>query len=190
VTEGNDNKKLSSFDIDSIAKRGNLRYALDLALEAIKSGIFETDLYLIAADMAFRLGDLDKAEQLTNRLLIQDPEHVRGWLLFGEIYDRKKDIIRASHARQMAETLFPALAKVNGESAYFFEEDNCENKDKSDKMPEEGLNFDTITYADICARQGYYNKALKIYQDHLKKKPDDEELKKKIAGIEKRLGDD
>ena len=34
------------------------------------------------------------------------------------------------------------------------------------------------------------NKALKIYQDHLKKNPDNEELKKKIDSIRKRLGND
>jgi len=186
----NNSKKLSSFEIDAISKRGNLRHALDLALEVIKEGVFDTDLYLIAADMAFRLGDLDKAEQLTNRLLILDPEHIKGWLLFGEIYTKKDDIIRASHSRQMAETLFPALARVDGESVFSFEEGNYQNKAKKDKTPKERINFDTITYADICARQGYYNKALKIYQDHLKRNPDDEELKKKIADIEKRIGDD
>jgi tetratricopeptide (TPR) repeat protein len=186
----NNNKKLSSFDIDEISKRGNLRHALDLALEAIKEGVFETDLYLVAADMAFRLGDLDKAEQLTNRLLVLDPEHVKGWLLFGEIYTKKNDIIRAGHTRQMAETLFPALAKVDVESERSSDEENCDDGDKKDRPPREGLSFDTITYADICARQGYYNKALKIYQDHLKKNPDNEELKKKIADIEKRIGDD
>jgi hypothetical protein len=90
----------------------------------------------------------------------------------------------------MAETLFPALAKIDSEAARLPDEKNREDEDKKDRPPREGLNFDTITYADICARQGYYNKALKIYQDHLKKNPDNEELKKKIADIEKRIGDD
>ncbi|UCE67909.1 MAG: tetratricopeptide repeat protein [Candidatus Zixiibacteriota bacterium] len=186
--ERDDKSQISPFDIDAISRRGNLRDALNLALEEIKSGSLEIDLYFIAASIAFRLGDLGKAEQLTNRLLVLDPEHVRGWLLFGEIYARKNDIVRAAHARQMAETLFPALAKIDNESVYFFEE--VENENKSVKEPKESLNFDTVTYADICARQGYYNKALKIYQDHLRKNPDNEELKKKIADIEKRLKND
>ncbi len=180
--------QISAFGVDSISRRGNLRDALDLALEEIKSGSFESDLYFIAASIAFRLGDLEKAEQLTNKLLALDPQHVKGWLLFGEIYTRKNDIVRATHAHQMAETLFPALTKIGDESVYFFKK--VEKENKNNKEPKESLNFDTVTYADICARQGYYNKALKIYQDNLRKNPDDEELKKKIADIEKRLKDD
>jgi tetratricopeptide (TPR) repeat protein len=179
--------KISAFDIDLISRRGNLRQALDLALEAIKKGVVETDLFFIAADMAFQLGDLDKAEQLANTLLVLDPEHVKGWVLFGEIYTRKNDIIRASHARQMAINLFPALAGSGKESADFFDMDINSIKIVNNQKSKANLNFDTITYADICASQGYYNKALKIYQDHLRKNPDDEELKKKIADIEKRL---
>jgi len=183
----NNDTKMSAYDIDLISRRGNLRQALTLALEAIKKGVVETDLFFIAADMAFQLGDLDKAEQLTNTLLVMDPEHLKGWVLFGEIYSNRNDIIRASHARQMAMTLFPALTGADKESSDFFSMDIKDIKVTGRDRPAEKLDFDTITYADICASQGYFNKALKIYQDHLKKSPDDEELKKKIADIEKRL---
>jgi len=186
-TKKDNNNRTSAFDIDLISRRGNLRQALDLALEAIKKGVLETDLYFIAADMAFQLGDLDKAEQLANTLLVLDPEHVKGWVLFGDIYTRKNDIIRANHARQMALTLFPGLGGFSGEEDDFFKMDINKVKIVINRKPEEKISFDTITYADICARQGYYNKALKIYHDHLKRNPDDSELKKKIADIEKRL---
>jgi len=158
-----------------------------MALEAIKKGVAETDLFFIAADMAFQLGDLDKAEQLANTLLVMDPEHLKGWVLFGEIFSKKNDIIRAGHARQMAKTLYPALTGADKESSDFFSMDNNNIEIAGRDKPVEKLDFDTITYADICASQGYFNKALKIYHDHLKKNPDDEELKKKIADIEKRL---
>jgi len=183
----NDDTKTSAYDIDLISRRGNLRHALDMALEAIKKGVAETDLFFIAADVAFQLGDLDKAEQLANALLVMDPEHLKGWVLFGEIYAKKNDIIRAGHARQMAVNLFPALAEADKENSDFFSMDNNNIKITGPDKKAEKLDFDTITYADICASQGYFNKALKIYQDHLKKNPDDEELKKKIADIEKRL---
>lgn len=186
MNQENDSKS-SAFDIDTISRRGNLRQALDLALEAIKKGVVESDLYFIAADMAFQLGDLEKAEQLANNLLVLDPEHVKGWVLFGEIYTRKNDIIRADHARQMAEILFPAAAGTTNEFDDFFKIDVNAINAADKRKPEESLDLDTITYADICASQGYYNKALKIYHDHLRRNPEDEELKKKIADIEKRL---
>ncbi len=187
MNQDNQQKK-SAYDIDLIARRGDLRQALEMALEAIKSGVYESDLFYVAADMAYQLGDLDKAEQLVNRLLALDPEQVKGWTLFGEISSKKNEIIKANYAYQMAENLFPALASVNRKIVETVYNEKIVNKAAKNKQPEKPLNFETKTFADICAKQGYYNKALKIYHDLLKKDPDSEELKIKIADIEKRLG--
>jgi len=43
----------------------------------------------------------------------------------------------------------------------------------------------TVTLADIFAAQGYAAKALKIYHDVLRRQPHNEEVKRKIAAIEK-----
>ncbi|UCC78382.1 MAG: tetratricopeptide repeat protein [Candidatus Zixiibacteriota bacterium] len=182
--------RIADFTIDPISRQGMLQDALDLALEAIKNGSFETDLYFFAADMAYRTGDIHKAEQLIDRLLALDPDHVEGWTLFGDIHNRINNIAGNLDAHHITETLVPDLTAEEIKTFNFFK--NMDNKSKDGKIeePKESLNFDTITYADICARQGYYNKALKIYQDHLKKNPHDEGLKKKIADIEKRLKDD
>lgn len=182
--------RTTDFSIDSISGRGALRDALNLALEAIKNGCFETDLYFFAADMAYRTGDIYKAEQLIDRLLALDPEHAKGWTLFGDIHNRINNIAGNLNVHHLTETPVPDLTAEEIKTFNFFK--NMDNKSKDGKIeePKESLNFDTITYADICARQGYYNKALKIYQDHLKKNPHDEGLKKKIADIEKRLKDD
>lgn len=180
--------KMSTFDIDMIAKRGGLREALDLALNAIKSGVFESDLFFISAEMAYQLGDLDKAEQLINKLLAIDSEHVRGWTLFGEIMIKKNEIIKANYAYQMAENLFPAIASFNRRIVEAAEKERAiDNKAEKDK-PVKPLNIETRTFADICVKQGYYNKALKIYHDLLEENPESIELKKRIADIEKRLG--
>lgn len=182
--------RIADSAVDSISRRGVLRDALDLALEAIKNGSLEADLYFFAADMAFRTGDILKAEQLLHRLLALDPEHVKGWTLFGEINKRKNNIIETCCDHHMTEVLIPDLTTQDIETSNFLKKMDNENKNGKIEGPKEKLNFDTITYADICARQGYYNKALKIYQDHLRKNPHDEGLKKKIADIEKRLKDD
>lgn len=181
------NKKADAFDIEEISKRGNLKDTLDLLLEAIRTRGFESDLYFAAANMAFRLGDLRKAEQLAGRLLEFDPEHSGAWMLYGEITGKISSIIRPG-AR------FNVLSAADSDSDGLPGPDlgKIESKDvdMSRDGQKESLDFDTITYADICARQGYYNKALKIYQDHLKRNPDNEELRKKIESIRKRLGND
>lgn len=43
----------------------------------------------------------------------------------------------------------------------------------------------TVTLADIFASQGYAAKALKIYQDVLRRQPDNQDVKKKIAALER-----
>ena len=175
---------LTAYEIDAVARRGELRRALDLTLEAIKDGSVESDLYYVAADYSFRLGDLDKALQLVNSLLVCDPQHLGGWHLFGEICIRKNDIVRAGHAERMVETLFPASINRDIDFAdSVLKDNNNQNQNKA----RAGLNFDTLTFADICASQGYYHKALKIYQDHLLKNPDDEITRRKIEDLEKRL---
>ena len=43
----------------------------------------------------------------------------------------------------------------------------------------------TVTLADIFAAQGYSAKALKIYHDVLRRQPDNEDVRRKVAAIEK-----
>jgi tetratricopeptide (TPR) repeat protein len=175
-----DNSDLTTFEIDAIARRGDLQQAMGLAVEMIKKGDPDNELYFVASEIAFQLGDLEKAEQLINSLLVLDPQHLRGWCLFGEICIRKNRIIGADHARRTAETLFPALVSSD---VFPADPDQEGNTNEHVNGRDKSLNFDTLTFADICLSQGYHHKALKIYQDHSKKNPGDEELKKKIADI-------
>ncbi len=110
---------LSAYEIDEIGKRGKVQDALSLALEAIRSGVQDDDLYVIGASLAFQLGDLDKAGQLINALLARDPDHVNGWILFGKIHHAKGDIVRAGQGRSMAENLFPAPRSVPGSFSFY-----------------------------------------------------------------------
>lgn len=183
--EDEGNLDLTAFEIDAIARRGDLQHAFEMALEMINSGAYDDEVYFVASDIAFQLGDLDKAEQLVNSLLVLDPEHLAGWSLFGDICARKNNIIREGHARQMIETLFPAMVNHDPAPAEFI---NVDNNNRNQNNQERNLDFDTLTFADICVTQGYFHKALKIYQDQLKKYPDDRGLQKKIEDIEKKLG--
>ena len=104
-----------------------MRDTLELLLEAIREGNLESDLYFSAANLAFRLGDLEKAEQLSRSLLTIDSENTRGWSLFGEITDKKLKIVNAGDHE-----LIPVLRefsesdsiKVNRELEYEYREND------------------------------------------------------------------
>jgi tetratricopeptide (TPR) repeat protein len=181
---------LTAYGIDRIGRRGLLREALDLALKAIEAGRDDSDLCFVAADTAYRLGDLEKAAQLINRLLTRDPEHVNGWVLFGRIFAARNDLVRAAYGRSQAENLFPALTGMGiFDDLPSGSDSRPRAKDRSSLAAEE-LDFETMTFAEICAQQGYYNKALKIYGDLQKKNPGNEDIKNRVIQLRKRLNRD
>ncbi len=185
--ENNDKKASIAYDIDQIAKNGRLQEALDGALQAIRQGLHEDDLFLVAADMAYQLGDLDKAAQLIDRLLASDPEHINGWILFGQIHRQKQDITRADYGRLQAESLFPGLKEIDFDVNTVKGKMPAFNAVEPKASSAQRIDFDTMTFAEICAGQGYYNKALKIYYDLLEKDPQNMDLKRRIEELNKRL---
>ncbi len=110
--------------------------------------------------------------------------------MFGRISRGLGDLVRADYGRAMAESIFPALKEmemtIDSPEA---EQTRIQSSRGREQSPEE-INFDTMTFAEICTRQGYYNKALKIYYDLLKKNPHDPELKRRIEDLNKRLGNE
>jgi tetratricopeptide (TPR) repeat protein len=184
--EDKDKTIFSPFDIDQMGKSGALREALNIALTAIRAGEKDSELLYISAKLAYELGDMQKAEQLVKLLLSADPEHINGWLIFGKIYQRKGDLTRSGYGIKRAEEIFPA----------FF--DNEDQKAEANPPRKNDItsgisviidsNFETETFADICVKQGYYNKALKIYSDLKEKNPQEKRFDEKIDEIKKKIG--
>lgn len=188
----NDDDKPASiaYGIDRIGKNGKLQEALDQALQAIREGLYDDDLFFIAAALAYQIGDLDKAAQLIERLLVRDPEHVNGWVLFGQIHEQRKDMARVDYGRLQAENLFPGLREIDFDSNAVEEQTPVASRTEQNRSSEQRIDFDTMTFAEICAEQGYHNKALKIYYDLLEKDPQNENLKRRIEELNKRLNKD
>jgi tetratricopeptide (TPR) repeat protein len=178
---------LTAYGIDQLGRSGMMREALALALEAVQKGEDDGDLYFVAADLAYRLRELDKAAFLVNRLLAKDPEHIGGWVLFGNIFTARGDLIRAGYGRSRAEDLFPALAEMGilDDIPSGSEAGSRERGRRS--LSAEELDFETMTFAEICVEQGYHNKALKIYSDLLEKDPGNDKIRSRVAELKKRL---
>ena len=178
---------LSPFDIAQMGKSGSLREAFNAAMKKIRDGDKDNELFYVAAGIAYELGDMQKAEQLVKHLLLADSEQVNGWLLYGGIYNRRGEINRYAYCVNRAEEISPALSELNLRAlakGSVIEEKTEINGSGSTRE----LSFDTATYAEICVRQGYYNKALKIYGDLRDKDPDNSEYASKIEDIRKKMG--
>jgi tetratricopeptide (TPR) repeat protein len=180
-----DNNKDSIVSVlENIAHAGQLREALNIALSSIRAGIYEEDLLYIAADIANKLGDLDKAGQLVRKLLEINPNSLSGWSLFGTIQSRMIDISRANEDFNKAKVISVVNKRTRKIPLGITEDESVSNIKKT--SPD--VSFDTVTFAEICTKQGYYHKALKIYHDLLLKDPESEDLKERIKDLEKRLG--
>jgi tetratricopeptide (TPR) repeat protein len=176
---------ISPFDIDQLGKTGDLREALNFALHEIREGCRDIQLYFLASSMAYDLGDIQKSEQLVKLLLAADPEHINGWLLFGKINRRKGDQARSAYGMNRVEEIFPALAEFDLLNK-LKEPKVVKNVDSASSS--DATTFETRTFADICIQQGYYNKALKIYNELREKRPDDPEIGQKIDEIKRKMG--
>lgn len=173
--------------IDRLGRSGRPEEAYSMALQAIRDGRADDELLYIAADLAWRLKDTGRAYRLVKALLERDSDHLNGWILFGRICEEKGDEVRVRHARSVAQGLFPALREVLSEEETIAGEAGPGEMAADSEPVDREISFDTMTFAEICMRQGYYNKALKIYYDLLQKNPHDPELKRRIEEVTRRL---
>lgn len=131
--------------------------------------------------MEARFGRYDSARRYLKRILRLDPENP-------EIMEalRHVDERRQLEDEDMAEPPPPSgdpdrvvWAEGEGETT----DDVKDDLEVSDELA-------TITLADIYASQGYKEKALKIYEEVLARQPDNETIKRKVAGLTDAEADD
>jgi tetratricopeptide (TPR) repeat protein len=183
----------TAYQIDGIAGAGNSKEALSLCLQNIKDGLADEDTYFIAARIAFHINDMQKAEQLVSSLLAIDPDHIHGWVLLGEIHKAQADTIRHEHSMKMAEELFPS-AKESGllnltpaKTVIVNEDSGQAQTEKGKGISPDDSSFETVTFAEICISQGYFNKALKILKDLSARDPENRDLIRRIDDLERKM---
>jgi tetratricopeptide (TPR) repeat protein len=178
---------LSPLEIDQLGKSGALREALNAALAKIRAGDKSNELCYVAAWIAYELGDLGKAEQLVRILLTNDPEQLNGWVLFGKIYQRRGDAARFAYGLGRVEELFPGISCMDVLKDIRESQHAKKSSGEPNGASGRDSSFETETFADICVKQGYFNKALKIYSDLKSQYPDDPEIGRKIEEIKRKM---
>ena len=183
--EPSEDLTLLAYEADQLRQQGRLREAFHIALEGIRAGVCESELFYVASRIALELGNAQKAWQLVNRLLAIDPGHINGWILFGRIHAARDDSVRVGYAKERSRELFSAL----------YEHDLvCGNDDpeyparpKTAKISDHDTYFNTLTFADLCVKQGHLTKALEIYRDLLEQDPANQDLRRTVEELTRKL---
>lgn len=132
-----------------------------------------------------RTGALDNAE--TELLKAKEMLEINTVIYrnLAELYDKKGDSEQAFHYQKLFEAIHPsAAAGVEAEAAEAAVESMAE-----EPLPEDAEMMDTITLAELYEQQGHEDKAIEVYRKILETSPEAEEVKKRLAELEKRIGE-
>jgi Flp pilus assembly protein TadD len=132
-----------------------------------------------------RTGALDNAE--TELLKAKEMLEINTVIYqnLAELYDKKGDSEQAFHYQKLFEAIHPsAVAGVEAEAAEVAVEPVAE-----EPLPEDAEMMDTVTLAELYEQQGHVDKAIEVHRKILETSPEAEEVKKRLAELEKRSGE-
>jgi tetratricopeptide (TPR) repeat protein len=175
---------------DAYRKAGDL----DLAIELCEKGLERYPEYasarVILGKCFYDKGATERARNEFERVLEIDPDNMVALKFMGDIHLAENDKKKAGESYRKLLSIDP----TNKETAKTLEELETEFKIKEidlgdrvrvkDERPGE---LATMTLAGIYTAQGYYNKALKIYQDILRKEPENVEVKGMVEKLQSLL---
>ncbi len=146
-------------------------------------------------EISRRLGDLEASRGWFRSYLDEFPGDEEMRLALSEIEVSLRDRQTGATAEMMGGERVPVP-----EHPDYVVKDGCEGGEETatgagitgdspvdDEDLEEGDSLETITLADIYARQGFFERALQIYRKIISQDPANEEVRKRIAELEHRL---
>jgi tetratricopeptide (TPR) repeat protein len=181
------NSRLFAPLADAYRKRGEVDKAIELCEKGIEMYPDYVSARVILGKCFYDKGATERAREEFRHVLGVDPDNMVALKYMGEILlaeDKKKEA--AEHYQKLL-----SIDPTNEEAARILKEietqfrvkeiDLSDRKHVRDERPSE---LATMTLAGIYAAQGYYNKALKIYQDILQKEPENIEVKGMVDKLE------
>ena len=132
-----------------------------------------------------RTGALDSAE--TELLKAKEMLEINTVIYrnLAELYDKKGDSEQAFHYRKLFEAIHPST--VAGEETEVADAE-AESVAK-EALPDDAEMMDTVILAELYEEQGHVDKAIEVYRKILETSPETEEVKTRLAELEKRIGE-
>jgi tetratricopeptide (TPR) repeat protein len=175
---------------DAYRKSGDLERAIEVCEKGLERFPDYASARVILGKCFYDKGATERARGEFERVLGVDPDNMVALKFMGEI-------LLAENEKKKAGEFFRKLLAIdptNEEAAKILEDIESEFKvkeiDLGDKLrvkDERPGELATMTLAGIYTAQGYYNKALKIYQDILRKEPENVEVKGMVEKLQSLL---
>ena len=172
---------------DAYRKEGAIERAIELCEQGLERYPDYASAHVILGKCFYDKGATERAKAEFERVVEIDPENMVALRFLG-------NILLAEGDRDGAASFFRTLLSIdptNGEAASALGElenefrvreiDLGSNADGSEG--ERSRDLATMTLAGIYASQGYYNKALGIYRDVLKREPDNAEARSMLERL-------
>ena len=175
---------------DAYRKSGDLEKAIEVCESGLERFPDYASARVILGKCFYDKGATERARGEFERVLGVDPDNMVALKFMGEIHLAENEKKKAGDSFRKLLAIDP----TNEEAAKVLEEIESEFKvkeiDLGDKLrvkDERPGELATMTLAGIYTAQGYYNKALKIYQDLLHKEPENIEVQGLVEKLQSLL---
>ncbi len=175
---------------DAYRKSGDLEKAIEVCEKGLERFPDYASARVILGKCFYDKGATERARGEFERVLGIDPDNMVALKFMGEIHLAENEKKKAGESFRKLLAIDP----TNEEAAKILDEIESEFKVKEidlgnklrvkDERPGE---LATMTLAGIYTAQGYYNKALKIYEDVLQKEPENVEVQGMVEKLQSLL---
>jgi tetratricopeptide (TPR) repeat protein len=173
---------------DAYRKNGEIDRAIELCERGLEHYPDYASAHVILGKCFYDKGATERARAEFMRVLELDQENMVALKFMGDIHLAEGNQVEAADYFKR----FLALDPTNDEVISTLSEMESEfqgpdidlSDEKSTRRMEHPRELATMTLAGIYAAQGYYNKALKIYQDILRREPDNSEAQEMVDKLQ------
>ena len=175
---------------DAHRKNGDIDKAIELCEKGLERYPEYASARVILGKCFYDKGATERARSEFERVLDIDPENMVALKFMGEICLAENDKKKAGEFYKKLLAIDPTnegASKMLEELQSEFEVKEIDLADKKRVRDERPGELATMTLAGIYTAQGYYNKALKIYQDILRKEPENVEVQGMVEKLQSLL---
>lgn len=173
---------------DAYRKNGDVDRAIDLCEKGLERYPDYASAHVILGKCFYDKGATERARAEFLRVLELDPENMVALKFMGDILlaeDNREGAVEYFRRILSIDPTNDAVARALKEVQEEFRVKKIDlGDDKTVKKVESPEELATMTLAGIYAAQGYYNKALKIYQEIIMKEPDNSEALEMVEKLQ------